>query len=561
MTRAAFEMLFQKGLPPTERKYPGHGYRVTRENGMIIERDVAVPMRDGVTIYVDVLRPEGELRVPALVSWSAYGKHVPAAYERFYKNGGVRPEWFSKYAHYEGPDPVYWVPRGYAIVNCDPRGLWHSEGDATYWSNAEGRDGHDLIEWLGVRDWCNGKVGMTGVSYLAIIQWLVAATRPPHLAAINPVEGVSDMYREFAYHGGIPETAFYPVWQTGICYGLNRVENIFEMAKRHPFIDAYWATKSADLAKIDVPAYVVAGWGDQGLHTRGTLEAFKQISSADKWLEIHGRKKWEYYYQPETVERLRTFFDHFLKGVDNEMPRRARVRLEARERYYVGTFRNENEWPLARTRYQKLFLDARSGSLRTTAPKTRSEARYDAPGDASRSPAAYRQERAQFDHVFSRATELTGHMKLRLWVQADGADDMDLFIAIQKFDRNGRHVGLAAFSALEDGPVALGWLRVSHRELDARRSTPQQPWLLHQRELKLARGVPVPVEIEIWPSGTRFAKGEKLRLVVQGSDIYKYAPWIRLAGHPETRNAGQHVIHTGGKYDSHLLIPVVPPKG
>ncbi len=558
MSKAGFEMVFQKGSPPTQRKYPGHGYRVTRENGMIIERDVAVPMRDGVTIYVDILRPEGQERVPALVSWSAYGKHVPAAYERFYKNGGVRPEWFSKYAHYEGPDPVYWVPRGYAIVNCDPRGLWHSDGDATYWSNDEGRDGHDLIEWLSVRDWCNGKVGMTGVSYLAIIQWLVAATRPPHLAAINPVEGVSDMYREFAYHGGIPETAFFPVWQTGICYGLNRVENIFEMSKRHPFIDSYWATKTADLGKIDVPAYVVASWGDQGLHTRGTLEAFKKISSRHKWLEIHGRKKWEYYYQPETVERTRKFFDHFLKGTDNEVPNWSRVRLEAREAYYVGKFRNENEWPIARTTYKKLYLDARTGSLKTTAVKTRSRASYDAPGDGSRCPAAYCGERAQFDHTFPVATELTGHMKLRLWVEAIGADDMDLFVAIQKFDRNGKYVPFAGFSALEDGPVALGWLRVSHRELDMRRTTPYQPWLLHKRELKLKPGVPVPVDIEIWPSGTRFAKGEKLRLVVQGSDIYKYAAWIRLAGHPQTRNAGQHVIHTGGKYDSHLLIPAVP---
>ncbi len=560
MSRAPFEMIYQKGLPPTERKYPGFGYRVTRENGMIIERDVAVPMRDGVTIYVDILRPEVQARVPALISWSAYGKHVPAAYERFFKNGGVRKEWFSKYAHYEGPDPVYWVPRGYAIVNCDPRGLWHSEGDATYWSKDEGRDGHDLIEWLAVQEWCNGKVGMTGVSYLAIVQWQVAATQPPHLAAINPVEGVSDMYREFAYHGGIPETFFFPVWQTGICYSLNRVENIFEMARRHPFIDAYWATKTADLPKINVPAYVVASWGDQGLHTRGTLEAFKRISSEQKWLEIHGRKKWEYFYQPENVEKQRRFFDHFLKGVDNDVPRWSRVRLEARERYYVGKFRNENEWPLARTRYKRLYLDARTGTLRPTPLKARSSVWYDAPGDGTRCPGATREERVQFDYTFSEPTELTGHMKLRLWVEAKGAEDMDLFVAIQKFDRKGESVPFAAFSALEDGPVALGWLRVSHRELDRKRSTPQQPWLLHQRELKLKPGIPVPVEIEIWPSGTLFAKGEKLRVVVQGSDIYKYGNWIRLAGHPETRNAGRHVIHTGGKYDSHLLVPVIPRK-
>lgn len=73
-------------------------------------------------------------------------------------------------------------------------------------------------------------------------------------------------------------------------------------------------------------------------------------------------------------------------------------------------------------------------------------------------------------------------------------------------------------------------------------------------------GVPVPVEIEIWPSSTRFAAGEKLRVVVQGSDIYKYARWIVLARHPKTTNAGAHVIHTGGKYDSHLLVPVVSHK-
>ena len=149
-------------------------------------------------------------------------------------------------------------------------------------------------------------------------------------------------------------------------------------------------------------------------------------------------------------------------------------------------------------------------------------------------------------------------MKLRLWVEADGADDMDLFIAVQKFDRSGKYVPFAAFSALEDGPVALGWLRASHRELDVERSTPQQPWLLHRKQMKLKRGAPVPVEIEIWPSGTRFVTGETLRVVVQGSDLYKYARWIVLARHLKTINSGTHVIHTGGRYNSHLLIPVIP---
>lgn len=560
MADAPFEIIFRKGVDPTQHRYPGLGYRVTEEQGMIVERDVAVPMRDGVNLYVDVHRPLGNERVPALVAWSPYGKHRPFQYEYFLKNAGVKKEWYSDYTMFEGPDPLHWVPRGYAVIHVDVRGVWHSEGNATYWCHDEGRDGYDLIEWLALRDWCTGKVGMTGVSYLAIAQWQIAATRPPHLAAINPWEGLSDMYREFAFHGGIPETFFSPIWQKSISYSVGRVEDVTAMIKKHPFFDAYWATKVADLSKIDVPAFVVAGWGDQGLHLRGTLEAFKTIASTHKWLLIHGRKKWATFHHPESVEKQRAFFDCFLRGVDNDVLRWPRVRLEVRDRYDVGTFRNENEWPPARTTYRRLFLDARNGSLRTTRVTTRSRARYNAPRDESRCPAAYREERAQFDYVFPETTELTGHMKLRLWVEAIGADDMDLFVAIQKFDRDGNYVPFAAFSALEDGPVALGWLRASHRELDAERSTPYQPWLAHRRALPLKPGVPVPVEIEIWPSGTRFAAGETLRVVVQGSDIYRYARWIVRAGHPKTANGGVHVIHTGGKYDSHLLIPVIPHK-
>ncbi len=560
MTKASFRRIFREGVPPTEHQYPGLGYRVAREHGMIIERDVAVPMRDGVKIYINVTRPEGKEKVPALVAWSSYGKHRPFQYEYFFKEGGVKREWYSKYTNFEAPDPLYWVPRGYAIINVDPRGAWQSEGDATYWGHEEGRDGHDLIEWTGAQEWCNGKVGLSGVSYLAIIQWLIAATQPPHLAAINPWEGLSDMYREFAFHGGIPETFFTPIWQKSISYSVNRVEDLPAMMKEHPLFDDYWATKVADFSRINVPAFVVASWADQGLHLRGTLHAFNRIASKDKWLIIHGRKKWENYHQPDSVEKQRAFFDRYLKGIDNDVPQWPKVRLEVRERYYVGSSRNENEWPLARTKYKKLFLDARNGSLKTNPVKAQSRARYDAPGDESRCPVAYREERAQFDYVFRETTELTGYMKLRLWVEAVGADDMDLFIAVQKFDGHGKYVSFAAFSALEDGPVALGWLRASHRELDVESSTPQQPWLLHRRQLKLNPGVPVPVEIEIWPSGTRFAAGEKLRVVVQGSDIYKYARWIVLARHPKTINGGVHVIHTGGKYDSHLLIPVVPRK-
>ena len=560
MSKAPFEMIYRDGVSPAIHKYPGLGYRITREQGMIVERDVAVAMRDGVRLYADVHRPEGTDKVPALLVWGPYGKHRPFQYEYFHNYADVRKEWISSYTMFEGPDPLYWVPRGYAIIHVDIRGTWGSEGDASFWCHDEGRDGYDFVEWAAAQEWCTGKVGMTGVSYLAIAQWQVAATQPPHLAAILPWEGLSDMYREFAFHGGIPETTFTPVWQKSISYSMNRVEDIAAMMKEHPLSDAYWATKVANFSKIEVPALVVASWSDQGLHLRGTLEAYKAIASKQKWLYIHGRKKWETFHHPDSVEMQRTFFDHFLRGEKTAVLSWPQVKLEVRKAYYDGSFRAENEWPLARTQFRKLFLDARNGSLGDKPVRSAAQAEYDAPGDESRCPSAYHRERVEVDYVFAEKTELTGHMKLRLWVEAPDADDMDLFVAIQKFDRKGRYVPFAGFNCLEDGPVALGWLRASHRELDKKRSTAQQPWLLHLRKLKLKRGVPTPVDIEIWPSSTLFAKGEKLRVVVQGSDIYKYARWIVRAGHPKTINAGQHIIHTGGKYDSHLLVPVIPSK-
>ena len=106
MTKESFERIFHKGVPPTEHQYPGLGYRTTNEHGMIIERDVAVPMRDGVKIYIDVMRPEGNEKVPALIAWSAYGKHRPFQYGYFFKEGGVKREWYSKYTNFEAPDQI-----------------------------------------------------------------------------------------------------------------------------------------------------------------------------------------------------------------------------------------------------------------------------------------------------------------------------------------------------------------------------------------------------------------------------------------------------------------------
>jgi predicted acyl esterase len=552
MASQKFEMIFMEPVPLSESEYPGFNPRTEKAEGMIIDYDVGVTMRDGAKIYIDLYRPETEGKYPIIIAWGPYGKQGRRRIYSMLGNAGLNDEDINEYTGFEAPDPVYWCRNGYIIINADPRGSWNSEGDLTFMSPQEAEDCYDLIEWAGTQSWSNGKVGMQGVSYLAWTQWKVAALNPPHLAAINPWEGVSDFYREFAFHGGIPETRFGAIWKTSVNFSTTRVENLEEMKKRHPLFDDYWASKNADLSKITVPAFIVASWTDHGLHNRGTLEGFKKIASKDKYLIVHGRKKWWHFYQKENVEKQRQFFNRFLKGIDNHVKDWPKVTLEIREKYYVGNTRTENEWPLARTLYTKLFLNASDGGMSNSTFVRESQVRYNVNDITDKT------QNAQFEFECDEKTELTGYMKLKLWVQADGSDDMDLFVAIEKIDRAGYLVPLAYFGNHDDGPVALGWLRVSHRELDGEKSTPYQPVHKHQREIKLKAGEIVPVDIEIWPTSILFERGEKLRIVVQGSDIYNYPEERHSNGHTATVNKGEHVIYTGGRYDSHLLVPVIP---
>ena len=364
-----FELLYRAGVAPDKvvgkKLPPAPDYARYDESGLVIERNVPVRLRDGVRIFIDIYRPEGAAGLhglPVLLGWSPYGKHNTA--DRLpWPEADVMAGWMSPYTAFEAPDPLYWCRQGYAVVYPDPRGSWYSEGDLRHGGLGEAQDCYDLIEWLGSQPWSNGKVGMSGVSYLTAIQWQVAPLRPPHLAAINPWEGFSDWYREFAYHGGIPETAFLPRGCANLQWSTTRVEDTAANARAHPLYDAYWRSKECALEDIAVPAYVVASWSDQGLHTRGTLEAYKRMSSGQKWLEVHGRKKWHYYYRPQSIEKQRQFFDHFLKKRDRIVPAWPKVLIEVRERASVGELRAEAEWPLARTHFEKLYLSASDGRL------------------------------------------------------------------------------------------------------------------------------------------------------------------------------------------------------
>ena len=503
---------FTPGIPPEAAGWPGAEPSESIDQGMRIERNVSVPMRDGLKLLVDRYSPaDSDAPTPVLIAWSPYGKHGALKWGAW-PGHRINLDKLSPYTAFETPDQAFWVGHGYSVILADARGAWGSKGDVELFGPNEAAACYDLIEWAGVQPWSNGKVGMSGVSWYSVIQWSVAALRPPHLAAINPFEGFHDTYYEVATHGGIPETQFLALLGPLIAKTHGQVEDVVTKATNHPFYDDYWRSKAADLEKIDVPAYVVASWSDHGLHTRGTLEGYRRISSSAKWLEVHGRKKWGYYYREESLPRQVAFFDRFLKGEATEVDQWPPVRLEIRDRYYVGESRAEDTWPLERVSYTPLFLDAAGAVLVTDTPGTGSHVAYDATDG-----------RAVFDHRFDEDTELVGGMALRLWVETDGATDMDLFVGVQKIDADGNEVNYPFFSTMDDGHVALGWLRVSRRELDETASTPERPVLRHQQDLPLEPGQIVPVDIEIWPSGTVFHAGESLRLIVQGHDLNIYA--------------------------------------
>ncbi|MED1903643.1 CocE/NonD family hydrolase [Bacillus thuringiensis] len=529
---------------------------------MIMEKDVPIKMRDEIILYVNVFRPDKPGRFPVVMSMDPYNKD---GLPNFVSS---RPIWpttgvidTSLYTPMESPDPGFWVPNDYVLVKVAARGSSNSEGKLCPWSKTETEDYYEVIEWAGVQEWCSGNVGLNGVSYLAMTQWRVSTLNPPHLKAMIPWSGTSDLYREWYFHGGIPETTFSSIFENLLKtrWPNNKVEDMVTPQKEHPLLDEYWEDRQVKLSDIKVPMFVCANWSTQGLHNRGTLEGFKQASSKDKWLYVHGRKEWETYYMRESLEQQKAFFDYFLKGIENDWMNTPRIRYEAREKFYQGEIRYENEWPIARTVYSEHYLNGEEMSLQHPSVQNETRLTYNA------EPSQTENSELRFEFTADEDIELTGYMKLKLWVSTDDTDDMDLFVGIKKYDRRGNEVFLPDYNHIEDGQVAHGWLRVSHRELDPERSTPYQPVLKHKRLLKLNKGEIVPVEIEILPSSILLRGGESLVLVIKGSEIVtEEGPAGGLDrsghkgyGHKETVNKGTHSIYVGGKYDSHLLFPII----
>jgi len=518
------------------------------------DRDVPVTLRDGVTIYTDVLRPVGGGKVPAIVAWSPYGKTIP----QLDVQSGVNPKEVTGLSKSEGPDAGYWVCHGYAVVDPDSRGAGKSHGDIYAWGRVDAQDGYDVIEWTARQPWSTGKVALNGTSWLAMEQWYIAATRPPHLTAIAPWNGISDVYRQNMMFGGIPNLGFL----AGVFAHLDgpaRIERPDEMAASHAFLDAYWRDKAANLESVTVPAYAVTDVVTD-LHRMGTFEGYRRLGSAQKWLRVDNRQEWADQYDPVNEADLLKFYDYFMRGADNGWQKTPKVRMAVldpggKDRLNVPY----TSWPLEQTRYERLYLGANQ-HLQTKPAAAAVESSY--PATTGESVFTYR---------FARETQLTGYLKAHLWVEAKGADEADVFVLVEKLDKHGELLVPDQASARQYFPIppagAHGRLRASLRKLDPKLSTQFLPIQSFDQPENLHPGDIVLLDIAIMPASELFHAGEQLRLTIAGHEFSSPpggAPpsgllaFLKPIPPVATKNAGVHVIHAGGDHQSFLQVPVIP---
>jgi predicted acyl esterase len=284
----------------------------------------------------------------------------------------------------------------------------------------------------------------------------------------------------------------------------------------------------------------------------GSFRAFEKAKSKHKWVYTHRTGKWVAYYSPEVQKLTRDFMDCFLKDdTSSSFLDTPPVRLEVHSnRDEIHEVRYENEWPIARTQYTKLHLNGQPQSLSPDQPEKQMEVVYSA-----------KKGKALFDFKFTKDTELSGYMKLRVWVEARSEkageaspDDMALFIAVNKLDQDENSVHFNGSVGINEDMVTRGWCKVSRRELDPVESTEWHPVQKGTSEQKLKTGEIVPVDIELYPSSTFFAAGESLQLIVAPDEIIPSPPYRKSTA----CNHGKHVLHFGGEYDSYLQVPVIP---
>ncbi|MAF50434.1 MAG: CocE/NonD family hydrolase [Rhodospirillales bacterium] len=542
-------------------------------NGLPAPREVKIPVHDGVEIAVALYMPDGDGPFPALFAPSPY------RYDNNILPAGPQFLWRET-----GPIDLY-LREGYVYAHMDVRGCGQSGGEFRLMDENEQKDLYDVIEWLGNQPWSNGKVGGIGQSYFCMLQWWMAVQNPPSLACIAAFDGLNDPYRASVYQGGILGDFFGAYW-----WNQNRIINrhpanegppkeqecdLNLLLQHHPTYDDFWRERCAAerLEEIEVPLYSIGIWGKVDLHTRGNIDGYRRASGPKK-LRMNGpinaaAANQEFNGVELHQEILLPFYDHYLKGKDTDYTKRPEVEYFMRG---AGVHRTADTWPPAGVEYVDWHLNGNKsgsvtsfndGGLSRGTPSGAEAISYSYPdpgwmvGVVGMGPAGApdpaRRVLTFTTEPLAEDLEIAGPVKLQLHVSSTRTD-ADFFVKLseqmpqppedREKDLNPNYYW-----------ITKGWLRASHRALDAEKCTDMEPYHTHTDPEPIEPGKVYKLDISIEPIAHRFQKGNRMRLeIVNGDSVVTDVIWTHYY---LPHKIGTDTIHHSAEYPSVLTLPVM----
>jgi uncharacterized protein len=539
----------------------------------MLQEDVSIAVRDGTSIGARVYRPEGAGPYPALLAAAPYrfdNNILPASPQFLWRETG----------------PIdFYADNGYAYIHMDVRGSGRSAGSFGFLDRKDQEDLYDVIEWIGRQPWCNGRVGGIGQSYFCMLQWFMGAMSPPSLACLGAHDGLSDIYRAGTHHGGIP-CDFFP----GYWWYQNRFINRYPasgssrdqdtdltaMIAAHPMYDDFWRERSAweVLDRIKVPLYSSGVWAKMQLHTRGNIDGYLRARGPKKLRMSGVPNAWAAAAEFASVDFhkrvLLPFYDHYLKGASTDYLARPNVEYAVRG---SNAMRSSDTWPPANVRYVACYLTQLASQSVTSlndgglsrAPGATGATSYSYPipgwvagvvGFGPSGPAGgfdpVRRVLTFTGEPLAQDLEIAGPIKLTLFLSSTAAET-DVFAKLSDQYPQANEDRAKGLNPLAE-VVTRGWLRASHREIDAAHSTDMVPRYTHRNPEPLTRGVIYKLEISLEPMAYLFRKGHRIRLeLVNGDSPVTEALWPHYY-RPD--KIGTDTIHHGADYPSALILPV-----
>jgi predicted acyl esterase len=580
---------------------PPSDYRPTpRYSGMQSERDTMVAMRDGVRLCIDVFRPPTADRLPALLAVAPYNKELLSP--EYAATVPPQPSWSALWAgSAEAGDTDFLVSRGYVHVIGTTRGSGKSEsGGSPAW------DLYDLIEWIAAQPWCDGNVGMIGISAYGAAQLQAAAQQPPHLKAIFPYDP-GPAYREFRDRnpGGVLHTFPLTIDAGSVSHGTqgppgrlsDEAEKLWQEAMSNTDLVMYHqlfniltmkgqkagmlfntllrpydtpeAVQKAEqmFERIRIPAYLGTGWYSQTYksHFQGAQNWYAGLQSPRK-LMFTGMAQLERPFRGFHQEILR-WYDHWLKGIDTGVMNEAPVKV-----YVMGAncWRTADDWPLPETQWTRFYLDSWE-RLRTEPFAPQSRDGFKAPDAFVQMPPTQTRAIARLRYMtppLAEDTLVIGPASLVLHAELDQTDTN--WIAILKdvgpdeSIQSARPGENAVPANLPEREVSRGWLKASHKALDPERSKPWKPWhrLTRDAQQPIVPGEINEYTIEMMSTANLFRRGHRICLEITSLDLptgvggntnVEYIPY-----HVCSSKTTVHRVYRDGEHPSHLLLPIIP---